>query len=39
MPVDEFRDESAAAAVADRFSAVEPLAFAVPFGGFIGAAA
>jgi uncharacterized membrane protein YsdA (DUF1294 family) len=39
MPLDEFRDKSAAAATADRFSATKLLAVAALVGGFIGAAA
>jgi hypothetical protein len=39
MPDEQFRDESAAAAIADRFSAAELLALATLLGGFIGVAA
>jgi hypothetical protein len=36
MPVDEFRDKSAVAATARRFSAAEMLAVAALLGGFVG---
>ena len=39
MPVEQFRDKSTAAAIADGFSAAELLALAALFGGFIGVAA
>jgi hypothetical protein len=39
MPIEQFRDKSAGAAIADRFSAAELLAIAALRGGFIGVAA
>jgi hypothetical protein len=39
MPIGEFRDKSAAAAIADEFSAAELPAVAEPLGGCIGLAA